>query len=58
MDYSGYRAWFRHSDGEEYSMLIKGTPPDLKAAASICVAEERAHDVVCFRLDLWNREDD
>lgn len=56
-DHSGYRAWFRHKDGEEYSVLLKGYTTVVLAAAA-CEVEEKKHSVVCFKLELWNREDD
>jgi len=50
----GFRAYFQHPDGEQYSMVLKGYK--LEEAITECRQQCICHHVAFVRLDTWTRQ--
>lgn len=49
-DPAKFRAWFRHENGQGYSMLVKEADT-LEGAAEFCAIEEEAGGVKCMSIE-------
>ncbi len=50
-----FRGWFRHENGDEYSMVVKGAET-FGGAAEVCSVEEEAYGAKCTRIETVPNE--